>query len=44
MKKNEYKINLSPEAPQDIQDAIEWYENQQKGLGKRFFSSYKNPN
>ena len=32
-------MTFTPEAAQDILDAIQWYEQQRDGLGKRFRSS-----
>ncbi len=31
-----FKIKIEPEAKQDIQKAIKWYNKQEKGLGKKF--------
>ena len=31
-----YTIKIEPEAYQDIQEAIDWYNHQQPGLGGRF--------
>jgi plasmid stabilization system protein ParE len=31
-----FKIKIEPEARLDIQEAIFWYNKQQKGLGKKF--------
>ena len=47
-----FKIIIGPEARLDIQEAIDWYNKQQKGLGKKFHSTVlkhinsliKNPN
>lgn len=47
-----FKIIIEPEARLDIQEAIDWYNKQQKGLGKKFHSAVlkhinsliKNPN
>jgi toxin ParE1/3/4 len=36
-----YKIQIEPEAQQDIQDAVRWYNSQQKGLGRRFYDELK---
>lgn len=33
--KKEYKVIFSPEALADLQDSIKWYNQQQKGLGKK---------
>jgi plasmid stabilization system protein ParE len=30
------KINFAPEAAKDLDEAVEWYEAERKGLGKRF--------
>lgn len=35
------KVQLSAEAKLDLKTAAEWYENQQKGLGKRFTSTIR---
>ena len=32
------KVVISPRAVDEITQSIEWYNTQQKGLGKRFFS------
>jgi plasmid stabilization system protein ParE len=32
-----FVVQIEPEAIQDIQDAIDWYEHQQKGLGEKFY-------
>jgi hypothetical protein len=32
-----FTIRIEPEALQDIQDAIDWYELQQKDLGVKFY-------
>ena len=32
-----FVIKIEPEAVQDIQDVIYWYEVQQSGLGKQFY-------
>ncbi len=40
-----FKIKLEPEAVADIQDAIDWYNEQQSGLGKNIIqksSTYLN--
>lgn len=34
-----YKIKIEPDARLDIQEAINWYNAQQKGLGKNFHSA-----
>jgi plasmid stabilization system protein ParE len=31
-----FKVKIEPEARLDIQEAITWYNKQQKGLGKKF--------
>ena len=36
-----YKIQIEPEVQLDIQDAAAWYNSQQKGLGRRFYSEVK---
>ena len=36
-----YKIKITPIAFNDIQKAIEYYNSQQKGLGKKFHSAVK---
>src|SRR3990172_6679720 len=36
------KINIHELAAKEFDDAIEWYENQSKGLGKRFKKSVTN--
>lgn len=33
-----FNVKIEPEAIQDIQDAIHWYNNQQDGLGGQFYS------
>jgi len=37
-----FRIKIDPEAQTDIQEAIVWYNNQQKGLGKKFYSEVEN--
>lgn len=37
-----YEIILSYVAKADIRNVMNWYENQQRGLGVRFFLSYLN--
>lgn len=37
-----FKIKIEPEARTDIQEAISWYNKQQKGLGKKFYSHVLN--
>jgi toxin ParE1/3/4 len=34
-----YKIKIEPAAKLDIQESINWYNKQQKGLGKKFHST-----
>jgi len=36
-----YKIKLDPLAKLDIDDNIDWYEQQQPGLGSRFYEYVK---
>jgi plasmid stabilization system protein ParE len=36
-----YKIKLDPLAKLDIDDNIDWYEQQQPGLGSRFYEHVK---
>jgi hypothetical protein len=36
-----YKIKIEPEAHLDIQEAIDWYNQQQPGLGRRFHTEVK---
>jgi plasmid stabilization system protein ParE len=36
-----YRIKIEPEAHQDIQEAIDWYNHQQPGLGRRFHTEVK---
>jgi len=36
-----YRIKVEPEAHQDIQEAIDWYNQQQSGLGRRFHTEIK---
>ena len=36
-----YKIRVEPAVILDIQDAIDWYNSRQKGLGKKFHDSIK---
>ena len=31
-----FKLQIADEALQEIQDAIDWYEEQQLGVGRRF--------
>jgi len=37
-----YRLILKPEAEKDFDDAIAWYETQQKGLGEGFISKLDN--
>ena len=37
-----YEIILSYDAKADIRNVMNWYEDQQKGLGVKFFLSYLN--
>ncbi|OFY88671.1 MAG: hypothetical protein A3K10_16910 [Bacteroidetes bacterium RIFCSPLOWO2_12_FULL_31_6] len=34
-----FKIKIEPDARIDIQEAIDWYNKQQKGLGKKFHTA-----
>jgi len=36
-----FKIKTEPEAYDDIQDGIDWYNNQNPGLGRKFHSEVK---
>ncbi|MEX2592801.1 MAG: type II toxin-antitoxin system RelE/ParE family toxin [Anditalea sp.] len=36
-----FKTKIEPEAYQDIQEAIGWYNQQQTGLGRRFHTEVK---
>lgn len=36
-----YKIQIEPEAQLDIQEAITWYNEQQKGLCTKFYNEVK---
>jgi len=36
-----FKIVYNPEVVNDIQQAIDWYNEKQPGLGKRFFNTIK---
>jgi len=36
-----YKLIITDDADYDIEDAMDWYENKQKGLGKKFLLSIK---
>ena len=35
-------VDITPEAKLDIQEAIDWYNDKQKGLGKKFHKEVKN--
>ncbi len=35
------KVVISPRAVDEITQSIEWYNNQRKGLGKRFYSNLR---
>jgi len=37
-----YKILFAPEVYDDLQEAIDFYNSRNKGLGKRFFKAVKN--
>lgn len=37
-----FKIKIEPDARLDIQESIDWYNKQQKGLGKKFHSAILN--
>lgn len=37
-----YRIVYASDVKQDIQEAVDWYNAQQKGLGKRFLNEVKN--
>ncbi len=37
-----YKVIYNPEVYLDLQQAIDWYENKQVGLGMRFLGIIKN--
>jgi len=34
-------IKIEPDVVQDIQQAIDWYNEQQRGLGKKFYNEVK---
>jgi len=34
-----YAVVFEPLAQQDLQEAVRWYNNQQRGLGKRFYTA-----
>ena len=36
-----FKIEIEPEAHQDIQEGIDWYNEQQAGLGRSFHAEVK---
>ncbi len=36
-----FKIKIEPEAHQDIQQGIDWYNEQQSGLGRKFHAEVK---
>ena len=36
-----FKIKTEPEAHEDIQEGIDWYDKQQPGLGRKFHSEVK---
>jgi toxin ParE1/3/4 len=36
-----FKIKIEPEALEDIQQSIDWYNEQQAGLGIKFFAAVK---
>ena len=36
-----YKIKITPTAFKDLQKVIEYYNGEQKGLGRKFYSSVK---
>ena len=36
-----FKIIFMPQVFDDVQDAVNWYNERQKGVGKRFFSVVK---
>jgi plasmid stabilization system protein ParE len=37
-----YTVFFEPLAQQDLQEAIYWYNEQKRGLGKRFYASFQN--
>lgn len=37
-----FKIKIEPDARLDIQESIDWYDKQQKGLGKKFHAPILN--
>jgi plasmid stabilization system protein ParE len=36
-----YRLKITPEAQDEIQHAVDYYNDQQKGLGKEFFTDLK---
>lgn len=38
-----YKLRITPTAYNDLQQAIDYYNQQQKGLGKMFNTTIQNP-
>lgn len=36
-----FKLKIEPEVIHDIQEAIDWYNEQQLGLGKKFYNEAK---
>ena len=36
-----FKIKIEPEVQQDIQEGIDWYNEQQPGLGRKFHAEVK---
>ena len=34
-----FKVKIEPDARLDIQEAIDWYNKQQKGIGKKFHTA-----
>jgi len=36
-----YKLIITDDADNDIENAMDWYENKQKGLGKKYLLSVK---
>ncbi len=41
MPMNNFKIIIAPEAIEDIRQAVFWYDEQLKGLGRRFSDQVK---
>ena len=37
----EFKIKIEPEAHEDIQEGIDWYNKKQRGLGRKFHTQVK---